>query len=82
MVYDNFTTDAASGVLYDIQDLIGHQLINDRLEAFMSRWDTIIINLHKEPANDVLQALVEMQMRNSVKNLTHAIFSSCHIPGM
>ena len=71
MVYDSFATDRASGILYDLEDLFSIQLVNDRLESFLNRWDGIIIHLSEPPEEKLLDVIFGAQIKKSTKMKVH-----------
>ena len=67
MVYDIYTSDPSFGALFDIQDLIGVKLINDKIEAFLNRWDHVLIHLTEPPSTQLREGLFVEQVKSSKK---------------
>ena len=63
MVYKHFSTNIKHGAIYDFEDLLSVQLINEDLKNFMTRWDTVIAGMGNEQNEKTLEALFHRQIR-------------------
>ena len=63
MVHKHFSTNIKHGAIYDFEDLLSVQLINEDLNNFMTRWDTVIAGMGNEQNEKTLEALFHRQIR-------------------
>ena len=43
MIHKHFSTSQKHGAVYDLEDLMAIQMVNDDLKGFVSRWDAVIL---------------------------------------
>ena len=63
MIHKHFSTNIKHGAIYDFEDLLSVQLINEDIKNFMTRWDTVIAGLGNEQNEKTLEALFHRQIR-------------------
>ena len=63
MVHKHFSTNIKHGAIYDFEDLLSVQLINEDLKNFMTRWDTVIAGMGNEQNEKNFEALFHRQIR-------------------
>ena len=62
MIHKHFSTNIKHGAIYDFEDLLSVQLINEDLKNFMTRWDTVIAGMGNEQNEKTLEALFHRQI--------------------
>ena len=50
--------------IYDLEDLMSVRLVNDDLKSFISKWDSVLAGMKKEPEQSVLEAYFHMAIKN------------------
>ena len=50
--------------IYDLEDLMSVRLVNDDLKSFISKWDSVLAGMKKEPGQSVLEAYFHMAIKN------------------
>ena len=55
MIHKHFSTSQKHGAVYDIEDLMAVQMVNEDLRGFITRWDAVIAGMTSEP--DILWKL-------------------------
>ena len=70
MIHKHFSTNIKHGAIYDFEDLLSVQLINEDLKNFMTRWDTVIAGMGNEQNEKTLEALFHRQIRK-LRPLSH-----------
>ena len=63
MIHKHFSTNIKHGAIYDFEDLLSVQLINEDLKNCMTRWDTVIAGMGNEQNEKTLEALFHRQIR-------------------
>lgn len=48
MVHKHFSTSQKHGAIFDLEDLMAVQMVNDDLKGFVSRWDAVIAGMREE----------------------------------
>ena len=51
MIHKHFSTSQKHGAIYDLEDLMAVQMVNDDLKGFVSRWDAVIAGMREDPGN-------------------------------
>ena len=64
MIHKHFSTSQKHGAVYDIEDLMAVQMVNDDLRGFITRWDAVIAGMTSEP--DILWK--QAYFHNAIKN--------------
>ena len=49
MIHKHFSTSQKHGAIYDLEDLMAVQMVNDDLKGFVSRWDAVIAGMREDP---------------------------------
>ena len=63
MVHKHFSTSQKHGAVYDLEDLMAIQMVNDDLKGFVSRWDAVIAGMREDPGDRWKEAY----FHNSIK---------------
>ena len=63
MIHKHFSTSQKHGAVYDLEDLMAIQMINDDLKGFVSRWDAVIAGMKEDPGDRWKEAY----FHNSIK---------------
>ena len=68
--HEYFATSIKHGAIYDLEDLASVKLVNDDLKSFISKWDSVLAGMKREPEQSVLEAYFHMAIKN-FRPLTH-----------
>ena len=50
-IHKHFSTSQKHGAVYDLEDLMAIQMVNDDLKGFVSRWDAVIAGMREDPGD-------------------------------
>ena len=62
--HEYFATSIKHGAIYDLEDLLSVRLVNDDLKSFISKWDSVLAGMKKEPEQSVMEAYFHMAIKN------------------
>ena len=63
LIDQHFKITEADGAVYDIEHLLSVTMNNDKLQAFLCTWDTVLSGLRAQPDKSMLEALFLRQIR-------------------
>ena len=58
-----FSTNALHGSVYDIEDFFSVTMVNEKLEVFMRKWDTVLRGIKKLPEESFLEPIFHRQIK-------------------
>ena len=67
LIYEYFRVTGANDSFENYADLFTIGLRNDDIQEFDSKWDGILLSMTKIPADDILQGLYKLRIRESEK---------------
>ena len=65
MLKEHLRYNEVDGSIYQLQDLFNTKLRGDNLVDFITRWDRVLQGMRERPADAVLEALFDTQIRSS-----------------
>ena len=67
LIYEYFRVTGTNGAVENYADLFTIALRNDDIQEFDSKWDGILLSMTKIPADDILEGLYKLRIRESEK---------------
>ena len=67
LIYEYFRVTGANDSVENYDDLLTIVLRNDDIPEFDSKWDGILLSMTKIPADDILESLYKLRIRESEK---------------
>ena len=64
-IYEYYKVDPSSGLLFGTEDLSDVVLHSDNLEAFIEKWDSILLHMEEPPNYNFMRSIFEREMKKT-----------------